>query len=57
MGVELRACDDRLCESCYQVNERKSTSLVNVSNGLLSDNIESTAAETAVKKNHFCACL
>ena len=45
----MRACDDRLCENCYQDNERKRTALVNVSNGLPSNNIGATAAETAVK--------
>jgi hypothetical protein len=50
-GVELRACDDRLCENCYQDNERKRNALIYVSSALPSDNRESTATETAVKSS------
>jgi hypothetical protein len=31
----LRACDNRLCENCYQDNERKLAALKKASNGVL----------------------
>ena len=45
----MRACDDRLCESCYQDNERKRAALNMNLNGLPDDNTGSTIVEAAVK--------